>query len=190
SAHAPGIAIAHRIAVDLGRVQVQEHVRQHAQSAVARRVVVLVAEDGGVNLGLGRVLDQFHLLLGLSGQIHLEHLDVFLDARQDLGSHLRQQLDSAAVSVTILAILIVVFSHISPCSAGISPAFRPRWNCFAPSTYTGKYAPGSLNWLGWPLGQEYRCDVSTRICPSGATSMCARSMGRGAGPSKLTPSSS
>src|SRR5246127_4975020 len=45
SAHAPGVAVAHRIAVDLRRMQVEEDVRKHAESAVAWCVVVLVAED-------------------------------------------------------------------------------------------------------------------------------------------------
>ncbi len=55
SAHAPGVAVTHGVAVDLGRVQVQEHVRQYAQSAIARGVVVFVAKDRGVDLGLGRI---------------------------------------------------------------------------------------------------------------------------------------
>src|SRR3984957_16269173 len=51
-----------------------------------------------------------------------------------------------------------------------------------------KNAPGSLNLLGCPLGHEYSFEVSTRTCPSGASSIFARSIGRGAGPSKLMPS--
>src|SRR5207247_234944 len=54
--------------------------------------------------------------------------------------------------------------------------------------YTGKYEPGSLKRLGCPLGQENRREVSTMICPSGASWTLARSIGRGAGPSKLIPS--
>src|SRR6185369_6566068 len=48
-AHSPRIAVAHRITIDLGRVQVQENVRKHAKCPVARRIVVLVTEDGSVN---------------------------------------------------------------------------------------------------------------------------------------------
>ena len=80
SAHAPGVAVAHRVAIDLGRMQVQKHVREHAQRAIARRVVVLVAEDRSVDLGLGRIFQAFDLLFGLRGHIGLERLDVFLDA--------------------------------------------------------------------------------------------------------------
>src|SRR5580658_2794050 len=61
---------------------------------------------------------------------------------------------------------------------------QPRHHNYTPV----KNAPGSLNLVGCPLGHEYNFDVSTRICPSGASSRCARSMGRGAGPSKLIPS--
>src|SRR6266567_4730477 len=78
-------------------------------------------------------------------------------------------------------------------SAGVPPAVarasRPRRHEYPCRTYTPvKNAPGSLNLLGCPLGHEYSFEVSTRTCPSGASSICARSMGRGAGPSKLIPS--
>ncbi len=81
SAHAPGVAVAHRVAVDLGRMQVQKDVGQHAQRPVARRVVMLVAEDRSVDLGLGRIFQTLDLLLGLRRHVGLERLDVFLDAR-------------------------------------------------------------------------------------------------------------
>jgi hypothetical protein len=71
-AHAPGVAVAHCVAVDLGRVQMQKHVGQHAQSPVTRRVVMLVAEDRGVNLGLGRIFEALDLLLGLNRHVRLE----------------------------------------------------------------------------------------------------------------------
>ena len=45
----------------------QEDVRQHAQRPVARRVVVLVAEDGSVDLGLCRILQTFDLSLAFAG---------------------------------------------------------------------------------------------------------------------------
>ena len=74
SAHAPGVAVAHRVAVDFGRMQVQEHVRQHAQSAIARGVIVLVAKDRSVDLGLGRIFQAFDLLFRLCGQVGLDRL--------------------------------------------------------------------------------------------------------------------
>src|SRR5437588_5527479 len=66
-------------------------------------------------------------------------------------------------------------------SAMMSPELLPSYTPV-------KNAPGSLNLLGCPFGHEYSFEVSTRICPSGASSTCARSIGRGAGPSKLIPS--
>src|SRR2546423_1351285 len=81
SAHAPGVAVTNRIAINFGRMQVKEYVRKHAQSPVARRVVVLMAEDRRVNLGLGRILETFDLLFGFRRQIGLEGLDIFLHAR-------------------------------------------------------------------------------------------------------------
>jgi hypothetical protein len=81
SAHAPGVAVAHGIAIDLGRMQMQEDVGQHAQRAIARRVVVLVAEDRSENLSLGRVLEKIDLLLGFGRHVGLERLHIFLDLR-------------------------------------------------------------------------------------------------------------
>src|SRR5579864_5988619 len=87
------------------------------------------------------------------------------------------------------AIRILNFS-----SAGVLPAVAkisgPRRGQECPRhTYTPvKNAPGSLKCVGCPFGHEYNFDVSTRICPSGASSIFARSIGRGAGPSKLIPS--
>ena len=52
AAHAPGVVVAHGVAIDLGGMQVQEDVGEHAQRAAARRFVVLVAEDRSVDLGL------------------------------------------------------------------------------------------------------------------------------------------
>ncbi len=78
-AHAPGVAVAHRIAIDFGRMQMQEDVGQHAQRAVARRVVVLVPEDRGVNLGLGRILQPFDLFFRLGWDVGLESLNVVFD---------------------------------------------------------------------------------------------------------------
>ena len=43
--HPPRVAVAHRVTIDLGRMQMQENVGEHAQGTVARRVVVLVPED-------------------------------------------------------------------------------------------------------------------------------------------------
>ncbi len=61
----------------------QENVGEHAQGAVARRVVVLVAEDGEEKLGLGGLLQQFDLFFRFCRQVRLEGLEVLLDARLD-----------------------------------------------------------------------------------------------------------
>ena len=57
-------------------MQVQEDVREHAQSAVARRVIVLVAEDRSVDLSFGGILQAIDLFLRLAGDIGFERLDV------------------------------------------------------------------------------------------------------------------
>src|SRR5260370_26979192 len=44
AAHAPGVAVAHGVAIDLSGVQMQKNVGEHAESASARRVVVLVTK--------------------------------------------------------------------------------------------------------------------------------------------------
>src|SRR5204863_5693786 len=58
AAHAPGVAVAHRVTIDLGGMQMQENVGEHAQGAIARRVVVFVTEDRGEDLRLCRFLEQ------------------------------------------------------------------------------------------------------------------------------------
>ncbi len=65
SAHTPGVAVTHCVPINFRRMQMQEDVRQHAQSAITRRVVVLVAKDRGVDLGLGRIFQAFNLLFRL-----------------------------------------------------------------------------------------------------------------------------
>ena len=82
----------------------KEDVGKHAQSPVARGVVVLVAEDGSVDLGLGRVFETFDLLFGFRRQIGLEGLDIFLHAR----FYFLQQADAIA----IFSVLIFFSHHI------------------------------------------------------------------------------
>src|SRR5262249_40614471 len=45
TSHSPGVAVTHRVAVDLSRMKVEEDVRQDSQGAVARRIIVFVTED-------------------------------------------------------------------------------------------------------------------------------------------------
>ena len=93
-------------------MQVQEDVRQHAQRAVARRVVVLVAEDRSVDLGLGRIFQALDLLLGLRRHVGLERLDVFLDA----GLHPFQQADLLPVFP-----VSVLFRHVNLLPSRVGP---------------------------------------------------------------------
>ena len=83
SAHSPRIAVAHRVTIDLRGMQMQKNVGEHAQRAIARRVVVLVAENRGVDLRLGRILKDFDLLFGFRRKIGLEGFEIFLDAGFD-----------------------------------------------------------------------------------------------------------
>src|ERR1700730_19368919 len=103
----------------------QEDVGEHAEGAIARRVVVLVAEDGGENLRFGGILEQFDLLFGFGGQVGLERVDVRLHAGRD-------PLDQP-YRFAILAVRVFLFRH----------AVR--------SNYTCKNDTGSLNRLGGAL---------------------------------------
>src|SRR5439155_10837681 len=72
AAHAPGVAVANGVTINLGRMQMEKNVGEHAEGAVARRVVVLVAENRSVDLGLGGLLEYFYLFLGLFRQVALQ----------------------------------------------------------------------------------------------------------------------
>src|SRR5215469_18928625 len=141
----------------------QEHIGEDPQSAIARCIVVLVPEDRSVNLGLGRLTEGLRLLFRLRGQFVPQRVDVLLDARL----YALQQ----AERLSVLAVRIILIRHF-----------------VCPIDYADKYAPGSLKRLDCPFGHENSREVSTMIWPSGASSTCARSIGRGAGPSKFIPS--
>jgi hypothetical protein len=79
----------------------QKNVGEHAQSAIARRLVVLVAEDRGIDLGLGRILEAFDLLFGFGWDVGLERLDV----AGNLSFDAVEQADLAAV------LSVFFFSH-------------------------------------------------------------------------------
>src|SRR5215469_1108065 len=61
----------------------EEDIREHAQSAVARSVIVLVAEDRGVDLGLGRILQSLDLFFDFRRDLRTRGLNVFLDSVDD-----------------------------------------------------------------------------------------------------------
>src|ERR1022692_4930598 len=135
SAHAPGIAIAYRVAADLGWVQMKEDVRQHAQRTVAGRVIMLVAEDRSEDLGLGGVFQAFDLLFGFRRHVSLERLNVFFDT----SFHALQQ--AHATPVLTVSILFRHWFLLSCFSKLQTRARRPRHTI----CYARKNAPSSLN---------------------------------------------
>jgi hypothetical protein len=87
-------------------MQVQEHVGEHAQRAVSRRVVVLVAEDRRVDLCLCRIFQPIDLFLRLGGDVGLEGLNILFDP----GGYLFKYPGLVAV----FSVRIVFVSHKSP----------------------------------------------------------------------------
>ena len=83
-AHAPGVAIAHCIPIDFGGMKVEKYIGKHAQRSIAGGVVVFVAEDGGVYLGLRRIFCDLYLFFGFGGHVGFQRLDVFLYPRHHL----------------------------------------------------------------------------------------------------------
>jgi hypothetical protein len=112
SAHAPGVAVAHRVAIDLRRMQMQEDVGKHAQRPIARRVVVLVAEDRSVDLSLGRIFQALDLFLGFGWHVGLERLNIALHARAYALDEPDFPILASRAAVT--AVRIVFVSHKIP----------------------------------------------------------------------------
>ena len=146
--HAPGVAVADGVTIDFGRMQMQENVGEHAEGAIAWRVVVLMAENRSVNQGLGRLLQNFDLFFGFSRKIRFEGFEVFLDASL-------QTFDQSS-GLAIFSVRRFLFGHrllprsVAARTVAISLLRVERFHR-APR-YTGKYDPGSLKWLGCPLG--------------------------------------
>jgi len=82
----------------------EKDVGEDTQRAVARRVVVLVAEDGSIDLSLCGLAQNLNLLFGFGGQIGLKGLEVFLDPRRDT---LEQ-----AFRLAIVAVSLVLLRHL------------------------------------------------------------------------------
>ena len=116
---------------------------------------MLVAEDRSIDLGLGRIFQALDLLLGLRGHISLERLDVFLDA----SLHPFQQADPLPVLPVSVLFRHVNLLSISRRGGCPHPPSRAKLDSF----YVGRNDPGSLNWLGCPLGHWYSFETSTRI---------------------------
>src|SRR5438132_2646202 len=143
ASHAPGVAVANGVTINLGRMQMEKNVREHSERAVARRVVVLVPENRSVNLSLGGLLQNFDLLFGFCRQFCLEGFEVFLD------SSLHALVQSSGFS--IVSFLCFLFGHrllsrsFDARTVAISPLRVERFR--GVPSYTGKYDPGSLKWL-------------------------------------------
>src|SRR5467141_4695164 len=148
AAHPPGVAVAHRVTIDLGGMQMQENVGEHAQGAIARRVVMFVTEDRGEDLRLCRFLEQLDLLFCFCRYVRLEGLEVLLDARLET-------LDQPN-RFAIFSVRSFLFGHrllsrpIAARSVSASSVRAERSR--SALSYTGKNDPGSLKWLGCPLG--------------------------------------
>ena len=84
-------------------MKVQKHIREHAQSAIAGRVVVLVAKNGGEYLRLGGIFNNLHLLFGLGRHFGGQGFHILLHPSHHLGQN------SAS---TVLSVLAVVASAL------------------------------------------------------------------------------
>src|SRR5205807_5694974 len=147
AAHAPGVAVAHRVTIDLGGMQMEENVGEHAQGAIARRVVVFVTEDRGEDLRLCRFLEQLDLFFCFCRHVRLEGLEILLDARLET-------IDQAN-RFAIFSVRSFLFGHrllscpIAARSVSASPSRAERSRSTV--NYTCKNAPGSLKRLVCPL---------------------------------------
>src|SRR5580700_9730387 len=65
AAHAPRELVLYGVAIDLGGMQVKENVGQDRERAIARRLIVLDAENGSKNLALLGLFQPFDLILTL-----------------------------------------------------------------------------------------------------------------------------
>src|SRR6185437_764561 len=68
AAHAPCVAVTSGVAIDLGRMDVEEKIVERGEGAVARLFVVLDTENRAIELGVFRLFEVFRLLASL----HLE----------------------------------------------------------------------------------------------------------------------
>src|SRR2546427_11581591 len=119
-------------------MKMQEDVREDAEGAIARRVVMLVAENREEDLRLAGLLEQLHLLLGFCREVGLQRFEIFFDA----GLNPVHQTDRLA----ILAVWILLIGHRL-----ISPSSRARNSLqqilrFNSHSYTVTHDPSSLKW--------------------------------------------
>ena len=132
--HAPGVVVGDRVAIDLGRVQMQEDVGQDPQRAVARLLVVGHPKDRLEELGLLGLLERLNIVEGLL----LEVLDFLQDA-VDQGRPLARRF-----------LLFQIVCHGStPRMDTCNPGYAE-----SPTGYNCRNAPGSRNSDRIPLGHS------------------------------------
>ncbi len=86
AAHAPGEFVFYGVAIDLGGMQVEENVGQDRERAIARRLIVLDAENGAENLGLFGLFQALEFILALFLDRFLEVGDVLADTVEQPGA--------------------------------------------------------------------------------------------------------
>src|SRR5947209_1334310 len=92
-------------------MQVQEYIGEHTQGPVARGVIVLLAEDRGIDLSLGWIFQAIDLLFGFGRNVGSEGLDILLHP----DSYFFDDSDFAAIfsiaACAIAAVRVVCVSH-------------------------------------------------------------------------------
>src|SRR5215213_6314088 len=146
-------------------MKVEEDVREDLERTVSRiRTIVRNAKDRFPQLRVLRIL----IFLRLLDSAVLERRRAFLDARRQALIAFRSRIRSVCQLLCVFRVRTI--SHCLPHTLMKAPSFSSS-NSFVP-----------------PFGHSKSVPTSTTICPSASTATFARSIGRGAGPSKLIPS--
>src|SRR5207248_8805178 len=96
AAHRPGEPVADGVAVDLGRMEVEENIGENAQRAAAVRVIVLDPEHGFEKLRLFRALE----VRDLFSDLNFKDLRLFLEL-----------LDKDTQAFGLPAVTLFLFGH-------------------------------------------------------------------------------
>ena len=160
AAHAPGVVVGHRVAIDFGRVKMQEDVGEHAQRTAARRLIVLHAEHRLPEVGLLGLLEGFQFVDGAFAH----HLAAF-EQRGHLAFAVLAVTGSAggrSIGGRGRSVLSFRFSHDSPSNKLAQNGARPR-----------RHHPAS-SILYWRRGHPPLCaQTLRRMAPSSPN--CERS---------------
>src|SRR3974390_2518897 len=93
----------------------QEDVRKHAQRAIARCIVMLVAEDRSVDLRFRRIFQAIDLFLGFGWDVGLEGLHILFDSRRDFFEESNLTATLAVATAGTACTLATVFFFFSSC---------------------------------------------------------------------------